>query len=53
MKKMHEFKYLTIALFVALAAFIIYYLWRRKRRIAFFRATRARLRAQRKENKPA
>ena len=53
MKKMHEFKYLTIALFIALAAFIIYYLWRRKRRIAFFRATRARLRAQRKENKPA
>ena len=53
MKKMHEFKYLTIALFVVLAGFIVYYLWRRKRRIAYFRETRARLRAQRKAGKPA
>ena len=48
LKKMHEFKYATIALFIVIAGIIAYYLWRRRRRRAYFRATRARLRAERK-----
>ena len=48
LKKMHEFKYATIALFVVVAGVIAYYFWRRRRRRAYFRTTRARLRAERK-----
>lgn len=49
-EKMREFKYLTAAIVLACIAVVAYYLWKRKRRLAFFRATRARLKELRKRN---
>ncbi|MDO5091130.1 MAG: DedA family protein [Cardiobacteriaceae bacterium] len=52
-EKMREFKYLTIAIILVVIAVVIYYLWKRKRRLAFFRSTRARLKEMRKRNPSA
>lgn len=49
-EKMREFKYATIALVLIVAVVAAYYLWKRKKRREFFRATRARLKALRKRS---
>ena len=45
---MREFKYATITLVIVVIGVVLYYVWKRKKRREFFRATRARLKALRK-----